>query len=115
MRNQSTFEGTVNGDTVSIPLARVRELCPDEVRAEETTWRQVSESMEHNDANKITTASKHFALRRISLSAWRMLPGSPFYPKSSLLSQRAALSIPESQALTAQCTYPIHDPCASSG
>lgn len=58
MSNQSTFSVTVNGKTVSIPYARACELCPDEVRAMETAWDRVSESVESQDANKITAASK---------------------------------------------------------
>jgi hypothetical protein len=58
MSNQSPFNVTVNGKTVSIPYARARELCPDEVRAMELAWDQVSDSMESKEANKITTASK---------------------------------------------------------
>jgi hypothetical protein len=58
MSDQSTFNVTVNGETVTIPLARARELCPDEVKAMEIAWKRVSESAESMDANKITTASK---------------------------------------------------------
>ncbi|MBC7876547.1 MAG: hypothetical protein H7Y59_05185 [Anaerolineales bacterium] len=58
MSDQSTFNVTVNGETVTIPLVRARELCPDEVKAMEIAWKHASESMESMDANKITTANK---------------------------------------------------------
>ncbi len=58
MSDQSTFNVTVNGKTVSIPYAKAYELCPDEVKAMETAWDQWSESVESKDVNKITTMSR---------------------------------------------------------
>lgn len=63
MSNQSTFNVSVNDETVSIPLARARELCPNEVDAMEAAWSIVSEAMKRNDTSTMTAASKEVEQR----------------------------------------------------
>jgi len=58
MSDQSTFNVTVNGETVTIPLARARELCPNEVEKMEIAWNQASVAMENQDINGSLVASK---------------------------------------------------------
>ena len=56
--NQSIFNVTVNGETVSIPLAKARELCPNEVEKMELAWNQASLAMQNQDINGSIIASK---------------------------------------------------------
>lgn len=56
--NQSDFNITVNGNTVSIPLARARELCPSEVEKMERAWKKASIAMENQNINGSIIASK---------------------------------------------------------
>lgn len=56
--NQSNFNVTVNGETVSISLAKARELCPNEVEKMKLTWNQASLAMQNQDVNGSIIASK---------------------------------------------------------
>jgi hypothetical protein len=56
--NQSNFNVTVNGETVSIPLAKARELCPNEVEKMELVWNQASLAIQNQDVNGSIIASK---------------------------------------------------------
>jgi len=58
MSNQSKFNVTVNGKTVSISLDRARELCPNEVENMERAWHKASVPIENQDAGRAINASK---------------------------------------------------------
>jgi protein involved in temperature-dependent protein secretion len=68
MSDQSTFNVTVNGETVTIPLARARKLCPDEVKAMEIAWKQASVTMENQDVNGSLAASKKVEKKMYALA-----------------------------------------------
>lgn len=44
-----TFTVTIDGETTTIPMARVRELCPKEAEAFESAWYEAADAMKHGN------------------------------------------------------------------
>lgn len=67
MSSDSTFEVNLDGETVSLPLSRARELCPAEVVAMEAAGRKVREAARLNDTQAMTAASEELEQRMRAL------------------------------------------------
>lgn len=67
MSNQSNFNIAVNGKTVSIPLARARELCPNEVEKMEIAWNQASVAMGNREVTGSLVVSKEVEQKTYAL------------------------------------------------
>ena len=67
MNDQSSFNVTVDGKAISVPLTKARELCPIEVNAVELAWKYVSESVENNDTQAMVAASEEVQQRMTAL------------------------------------------------
>ena len=57
MSDESTFTVTVDGKSVSIPLARARTVCPAEVRVMEAAGARVSQAAQASESSASTTAT----------------------------------------------------------
>jgi len=67
MNNISTFNVTVDGETVSISLERARSLCPVEVANMEVASKRLSDATEQNDVQKISTSGKELEQQTLIL------------------------------------------------
>ena len=67
MADNSTFRFTLNGKTVSIPLAKARALCPMEVEEMEQAGERVSEAAERGDSQAMADASDELGKRMQAL------------------------------------------------
>lgn len=58
MSNNSTFTITVDGESIQIPLASARILCPAEVQAMEEAGQKVSRAAEYGDSQAMAVATQ---------------------------------------------------------